>query len=102
MSSLQDTFSIRKSRNKLLAQKYSDFKTCHDPSLRSRNYTQKYKGFNDDDPSVMQVNAVPHSELLAVQGQNSLLGNIQDSNQIQDMNAPRLNQKGNLIHYKGT
>ena len=44
----------------------------------------------------MQVNADPHSEELAVQGQNGLPGNTQGSNQIQDVNAPRLNWKENL------
>ena len=44
----------------------------------------------------MQVSAVPHSEVLAVQGQNSQTGNIQDSNQVQDVNAPSLNWKTNF------
>ena len=51
---------------------------------------KKYEGLNDDYPSAMQVSVVPHSEVLAVQGQSDLLGNNLDSNQIQDMNAPRL------------
>ena len=54
---------------------------------------KKYKGSNDDDPSVMHVSVVPHSEVLAVQRQSSPHGNNQDSNQIQHMNAPRLNWK---------
>ena len=31
---------------------------------------KKYKSLKDDDQSVMQVSAVPHSEVLAVQGLN--------------------------------
>ena len=61
---------------------------------------KKYIGLNDDDPSVMQASAVPHSEVLTVQGQSSLHGNNIDSNQIQEMNAPRLNWKANLTCYK--
>ena len=30
---------------------------------------KRYEGLNDNDPSVMQVSAVPHSEVLAVKGQ---------------------------------
>ena len=52
--------------------------------------------FNDNGPLVMQVSAVPNWGVLAVEGQHGLLGNIQDSNQIQDRNAPSLKWKGNL------
>ena len=48
----------------------------------------------------MQVSAVPHSEVLALQGLSSMHGKNQDSNQIQDMNAARLNWKANLTCYK--
>ena len=58
---------------------HEDFKTCHDPSSRSINQTKKYKGLNEDDPSIMQVITVLHLEVLAVQGQSSLPA---DSNQI--------------------
>ena len=47
----------------------------------------------------MQVGTGPHSEVLVVQGQSSLHGNNQDRNQIQDMNAPRLNWKADLTCY---
>ena len=43
----------------------------------------------------MQISAVPHSEVLAVHGQNGLPRNTQGSNQIQDVNAPTLNWKAN-------
>ena len=67
----------------------SDFKICHDPSSRGRNQTKKKcKGLNDDDPTVMQISAVPHSEVLVVHEQNGLPRNTQGSNQIQDVNAP--------------
>ena len=33
---------------------------------------KKYQDLNDDDPSLMQVNAVQHSKVLAVQGQSCL------------------------------
>ena len=66
-------------------------------SSRSQNKTiKKYDDQSDDDPLVMQVNAVPHSEVLPVQGQSSQHGNSPHSNQIQDINAPRLNWKVNL------
>ena len=61
---------------------------------------QKYKGLNDDDPSVMQVSEVPYSEVLAVQGRNGPPGNTQGSNQVQDLNAPRLSWKVNRTCYK--
>ena len=48
----------------------------------------------------MQDSAVPHSKVLAAQGKSSLHGNNHDSNQLKDMNAPRLNQKANLTCYK--
>ena len=35
----------------------------------------KYDSLNNDDPSVMEVSAVPHSDILAVQGKSSLHGN---------------------------
>ena len=43
---------------------------------------KKFKGLHDDDPSVMQVGVVPHSEVLAVQGQSSPCGKKPDSNLI--------------------
>ena len=49
---------------------------------------KKDEGLNDSDPSAMQVSAVPHSEMLAIQGQCSPYGNNQDGNQIQAMNTP--------------
>ena len=61
---------------------------------------KKYGYINDDDPSVIQVSTVPHSEVFAVQGQSSLHGNNPYSNQIQYMNTPRLNWKANLTCYK--
>ena len=61
---------------------------------------KKYKSLNYDDPSVMQVSAVPHSEEWAVQGKISLSGNTQGNNQIQDVNVPRFNWKANLTCYK--
>ena len=71
--------------------KNRDFKTYHHPRSISRNQTKKYEGLKGDDPSVMQVSAVPHSDMLAVQGQRSQYENNLASNQIQDMNAPILN-----------
>ena len=59
-----------------------------------------YKGLNDDDPSLTQLLAVPHSEVLAVQGQSSPHGNKQDSYQIQGMNSPIFNWKAYLTCYK--
>ena len=55
-----------------------------------------YEDLNDDDPSVMHVSAVPHSEVLAVQGQCSPHENNLGGNQMQDMSACRLNWKANL------
>ena len=49
----------------------------------------------------MQVSVIVHSEVMAVQGQSYLPRNTQDSNQVQDMNVPRLNWKVNLACYKG-
>ena len=34
---------------------------------------RKYEGLNDDDPSVLQVSAICHSEVLAEQGQSIYL-----------------------------
>ena len=65
----------------------------------AENKLKKYKGLNDDDPSVIYVTTVPHSEVLAVQGQNGLSGNTQGSNQIQAVNVPRLNWKANITCY---
>ena len=42
----------------------------------------KYKGLNYYDSSVMQVSAVPHSEVLAVQGQSNLHENIMEPDTI--------------------
>ena len=61
--------------------------------------TKKYKSLNDNDPLVTQVSAVPHSDMLAVQGQSSSHGTSQDSNQIQNMNGPILNWKANLTSW---
>ena len=57
---------------------------------------KKYKGLIDDNSSVMQVNSVPHSEILAVQGRSSPQGNNLNSNHKQGMNVPRLNWKANF------
>ena len=38
-----------------------------------------YEGLNVDAPSVIQVSAVLHSEVLTLQGENNLPGNIQGS-----------------------
>ena len=59
-----------------------------------------YKGLNDYNPSVMQVSAIPHSEVMDLQGQSDPPRNTQDNNQVQDMNSPRLNWKANLTCYK--
>ena len=48
----------------------------------------------------MQAIAVPHPEVLTVQEQSGLHGNNPDSNQIEDMNAPRLNWEVILTCYK--
>ena len=45
---------------------------------------KKYEGLNADDPSVIQISSIPHSEELAVQWQNCQLGNTQNMNQAQD------------------
>ena len=42
---------------------------------------KRYKGLNDDDPSVMQVSTVPHSKELAIQVQRSPYQKIQDNSQ---------------------
>ena len=44
------------------------------------NILKKYKGLTDDDPSVIEVSAVPCSEVFAVQGQHCPLGSTDDSN----------------------
>ena len=51
---------------------------------------KKYKGLNDDDLSVMLLVQFHTRKVLAVQGQSSLPRDIQSSNQIQDVTAPRL------------
>ena len=51
----------------------------------------KYDGLNDDDPSVMKVNAIPHSEVIAVRGKVTCPKNNPDNNQVLNMSAPRLN-----------
>ena len=61
---------------------------------------KKYEGLNDDVPSLMQVSAILHSEVMAVQGQCDLPRNTQGNNHVQDMKAPRLNWKANLTCYK--
>ena len=66
----------------------------------AENRFKKYEDLNVYYPSVMQVCEVPHSEVLAVQGQSSLHVNNLDSNQIQDMNEPGFNWKASLMCYK--
>ena len=58
-----------------------------------------YEGLNDDDPSVMQVSTLLHSELMAIQGQSDLPRNTED-NQVQNTEDPRLNWKVNLTCIK--
>ena len=48
----------------------------------AENKLKKYEALNNDDPSVMLLSAVPHSEVLDVQGQSHPLRNTKDSNQI--------------------
>ena len=43
---------------------------------------EKYEGLNDNDPSVMQISAVLHLEVLALQGLSGQPGNVQSMNQI--------------------
>ena len=52
---------------------------------------KRCKGLHNDDPSVMHASAVPHSEDLAVHAQSGPSRNAQDSNQMKDMNASRVN-----------
>ena len=49
----------------------------------------------------MQLSTVPHSEVLAGQGQKGLPVHTQDITQIQDVKAPRLNWNANLTFYHG-
>ena len=49
----------------------------------------KYDGLNDDAPSIMQVTAIPYSEVMAIQGPDDQPSNAQDNNQVQDMKASR-------------
>ena len=46
---------------------------------------KKYEGLNDDDPLVMKISSVPHSEALVVQGQSGQPGKTQHINHIQDV-----------------
>ena len=38
---------------------------------------EKYEGINDDDQSLMQISAVPHSDVWTLQGQSGQPGNMQ-------------------------
>ena len=72
----------------MLEDEYPNVEAYYDFSSRSINHTQKYKGLNDDVPSVMQVSAIPHSEVIIVQGQSDSPRNTQENNHVQDMNVP--------------
>ena len=60
---------------------------------------KKCEGLSND-PSVMQISAVLHSEVLAVQGQSGQPGSTQNINQIQDLTIYVPNWKTNLTCYK--
>ena len=63
----------------------------------AENKLKMAEGVNDDDPLGMQINAFPHSEVLALQEQSGQPGNMQNMNQIQDVTVPRLNWKANCM-----
>ena len=58
---------------------------------------KKYEGFNDNDPSVMQVSATPqlHSTVMAMHSQQML-----EENPNLNVNLPRPKCKANLTCYK--
>ena len=70
------------------------------PDQEAEIKLKEYESLNDDDPSVMQVSAIPLSEVMAVQGKSDLPRNNQDNNQVQDKSALRLNWKANLSCHK--
>ena len=70
------------------SKKYLDVEAFYDFSSRSRNETQKNKGLNDDDHSVMQASVTLHFKVIAVQGKMDPSRITEDNKQVQDMNAP--------------
>ena len=48
---------------------------------------KKYEGLNDDDPSLLQISAILHSEEMAVQEHSDSSRNTQDNYQVQDINV---------------
>ena len=42
---------------------------------------KKYKGLNDDDPSLLQISSIPYPEVMPIQGESGQTGSMQNMNQ---------------------